>query len=236
MNGKKILAMVLALCMLSALLSACGGSPTSTEPPATAGTKTAAPATQSAQSAAPASEEPDGIVAPEGFPKKEINVIVPLSAGGAFDMAARKMAECVQKMFDVNMVVENVEGGSGLTGMTQVLTSKADGYTLAFYSCGFYGNVVMNRYDEIKMDMLDCLTSCTTEFSVLCVSADSGITDFDSLKDAIMDGGFSIGGPGSVITSRRNHVAQRAVLRRGRIRRPLLMCPLPAAAASQLTL
>lgn len=187
---KKIASIILVLCLLLTLC-ACG---TDTNTPAP--DKSQSPATDTPADNDPAASHE--LVAPAGFGKKEITVIVPLTAGGAFDLAARKMAECVNNMYGINMVVENVEGGSGLTGMTQVLTSAADGYTLGFYSCGFYGSVIMDLYDVITLDMVDPLVTATTEVSVLCVNSGSGITNYDELKEAILAGGFAIGGPGSL--------------------------------------
>jgi tripartite-type tricarboxylate transporter receptor subunit TctC len=67
------------------------------------------------------------------FPgNKQINIIVPYSAGGASDTTARIYASELEKAIGTTVTVSNITGASGATGLTQVKNSKADGYTLAY--------------------------------------------------------------------------------------------------------
>ena len=68
----------------------------------------------------------------EDFPDKSITVVVPWSAGGGNDIAARELQPIFKDKFDVELVIENVEGGSSAVGLTQAIQSKADGYTVGF--------------------------------------------------------------------------------------------------------
>ena len=82
MKLNRTLALILAVCMMLAVLAGCGGS-----------TESAAPESTAPESTAPESENPDDgaeesdvpeLAFPDGFPKKEITLIVPFAAGGAF--------------------------------------------------------------------------------------------------------------------------------------------------------
>lgn len=64
-----------------------------------------------------------------------ITVVVPYKAGGGNDTNMRLMSGYAEKYFGTAMVIENVEGGSTLTGAAQVLGGDADGYTLFANSC-----------------------------------------------------------------------------------------------------
>lgn len=75
----------------------------------------------------------------EDFPDKSITVVVPWSAGGGNDIAARELQPIFKDKFDVELVIENVEGGSSAVGLTQAIQSKADGYTVGFMTSTYLG-------------------------------------------------------------------------------------------------
>lgn len=67
----------------------------------------------------------------QDFPNKDIRFIVPYPGGGITDLVGRVMAEGLSAQLDgATIVVENKEGGTGIIGMTEVVKSKSDGYTL----------------------------------------------------------------------------------------------------------
>ena len=120
---KKTLAMLLALTMLLALC-ACGAK---TEAPAAAPAETPAEAPAETPAEAPATVD---------FPKGNITIIVGYNAGGDTDLAARIVGDALAKELGVNVVVENLAGGSGVVGRTEMLNREADGYTLVFDQFG----------------------------------------------------------------------------------------------------
>jgi tripartite-type tricarboxylate transporter receptor subunit TctC len=128
--------------------------------------------------------DPASIVQPKNFPRKDIMLVVPLSAGGAFDLAARQIAANVKELFNVNMAVQNIEGGGGFVGMTQVLTARPDGYNLAFFGVGFLAQI-STRAIKLSMDQVDVLTTCTTESQLICVSTKSPYNTFDEFVAGI---------------------------------------------------
>ncbi|HEX4510972.1 MAG TPA: tripartite tricarboxylate transporter substrate binding protein [Burkholderiaceae bacterium] len=65
------------------------------------------------------------------YPDHPINFIVPWGAGGGADLLARTSSKIMEKTLGVSLPVLNVEGADGMVGMTKLLTSPADGYSVA---------------------------------------------------------------------------------------------------------
>jgi tripartite-type tricarboxylate transporter receptor subunit TctC len=74
--------------------------------------------------------------AAQSYPDKPINVIVPFAAGGPTDVVARLLGEHMSHTLGQQLVVENVGGAGGTTGMTRVATAAPDGYTLGVGNMG----------------------------------------------------------------------------------------------------
>jgi putative tricarboxylic transport membrane protein len=66
-----------------------------------------------------------------GYPDRPINFIVPWGPGGGADVLARTAGKIMSQALGVSMPVINVPGATGMTGMAKLLTSPADGYSLA---------------------------------------------------------------------------------------------------------
>ena len=67
---------------------------------------------------------------PDGFPKRQITIIVCFGAGGGSDQMARAMAAAAKKVLGVPVVVTNKKGAGGLGCMPDFLGAPADGYTI----------------------------------------------------------------------------------------------------------
>ncbi|HWP12136.1 MAG TPA: tripartite tricarboxylate transporter substrate binding protein [Ramlibacter sp.] len=61
---------------------------------------------------------------------KPITIIVPFSAGGSVDAAARLVAQKMSERLKQSVVVENVAGAGGTIGVTKAVNAAPDGYTL----------------------------------------------------------------------------------------------------------
>jgi tripartite-type tricarboxylate transporter receptor subunit TctC len=64
------------------------------------------------------------------YPDHPITIVVPFSAGGDADLAARNLAKVVQGMLPQPMVVVNKGGANGAIGSMFVREAAPDGYTL----------------------------------------------------------------------------------------------------------
>jgi len=64
------------------------------------------------------------------FPDKPIRIIVPTPPGGGTDTVIRQLATLVEQDLGQKVVVVNQPGASGYLGMTAMIRSAPDGYTL----------------------------------------------------------------------------------------------------------
>ena len=68
--------------------------------------------------------------AAQTFPERPIRIVVPYSAGGATDVAARVLAEALTAILPQPVLVENRSGAASMVGAEAVARSPADGHTL----------------------------------------------------------------------------------------------------------
>jgi len=68
--------------------------------------------------------------AQDKWPERQVNVIVPFTAGGTTDMFARILAQHMQAKFGPPFIVENRAGAAGNVGTTAVARAPKDGYTI----------------------------------------------------------------------------------------------------------
>jgi tripartite-type tricarboxylate transporter receptor subunit TctC len=72
----------------------------------------------------------------QAYPAKPITMIVPFAAGGPTDIIARIVADPMSKTLGQQIVIENVAGAGGTTGITRAVSAAADGYTIAMGHLG----------------------------------------------------------------------------------------------------
>ena len=68
--------------------------------------------------------------AQEKWPERQVNVIVPFTAGGTTDMFGRIFAQHMQAKFGPPFIVENRAGAGGNIGTSAVAKAAPDGYTI----------------------------------------------------------------------------------------------------------
>ena len=71
-----------------------------------------------------------GYAAAQGYPAKNIKLIVPFGPGGPTDLAARLASQIVQSSLGQSVIIENRPGAGGAIGTRAVAAADADGYTL----------------------------------------------------------------------------------------------------------
>jgi tripartite-type tricarboxylate transporter receptor subunit TctC len=79
----------------------------------------------------------------DGFPSKPVTVVIPLAAGGAIDTMVRTMMDSLRGSLGQPILVENVTGAGGVTGVARVARAAPDGYTI---SVGTWGTHVVNAF------------------------------------------------------------------------------------------
>ena len=65
------------------------------------------------------------------YPAGPVNIVLPLQAGSASDVAVRHMAERLATRLGQGFVVENVAAAAGLVGLEKIARAKPDGQTVA---------------------------------------------------------------------------------------------------------
>ncbi len=72
----------------------------------------------------------------EDYPSRPITMVIPFAAGGPTDVLGRLVADRMGQLLGQQLVVENVGGAGGMTGVLRVAQSPADGYTIALGTVG----------------------------------------------------------------------------------------------------
>ncbi|HEX5999618.1 MAG TPA: tripartite tricarboxylate transporter substrate-binding protein [Hyphomicrobiaceae bacterium] len=94
-----------------------------------------------------------GCIAPAAaeYPERQITMIVPFAAGGPTDIVARIVGDYMQKTLGQPVIVENVAGAGGTTGITRGAQAKPDGYTIMMGHMGTHG-AAPALYPNLKYD------------------------------------------------------------------------------------
>jgi tripartite-type tricarboxylate transporter receptor subunit TctC len=101
-------------------------------------------------------EEPAAGGGAEGYPDRNITVVVPFSAGGPTDTVTRLIAEPMSAELGVQIVVQNVEGAGGTVAAGEVEQAQPDGYTVLMHHIGMstapalYANLPYQPLEDFK--------------------------------------------------------------------------------------
>lgn len=120
---------------------------------------------------------------PNGRP---ISMIVPFGAGGPTDVAARLLATPLEKELATAVAVINKPGASTQLGVTQLATSRPDGYTVGFVSLPQLVTVYMDpaRKAVFARKDLQPLAMHVVDPAAVVVRADSPYTSLRQVLDA----------------------------------------------------
>lgn len=66
----------------------------------------------------------------DDYPSRPVTIVIPFTAGGPADTAARTISEVLRHHLGQSLVAENRPAASGITGTEVVARGEADGYTL----------------------------------------------------------------------------------------------------------
>jgi len=85
------------------------------------------------------------------WPERPITMIVPFAAGGPTDVVARIVADNMSRTLGQQVIIENVAGAGGTTGITRAAQAAPDGYTICMGHMGTHG-AAPAVYPELKYD------------------------------------------------------------------------------------
>ena len=72
----------------------------------------------------------------QAYPTRPITLVVPFSAGGAFDVLARVLTPRLSEILQQQVVVENIGAAAGIVGTSRVSHAPPDGYSVLLGTVG----------------------------------------------------------------------------------------------------
>ncbi|PVE26452.1 hypothetical protein DC522_01430 [Microvirga sp. KLBC 81] len=87
----------------------------------------------------------------QNYPSRPITMIVPFAAGGPTDVVARIVTDHMSRTLGQQIVIENVAGAGGTTGITRAAQAQPDGYTIMMGHMGTHG-AAPALYPNLKYD------------------------------------------------------------------------------------
>lgn len=108
-----------------------------------------------------------------GYPSKQLEVIVAYKAGGGTDVGARILTSAAEKSFGKPIVIINRDGSDGELGWTQLVKSKADGYTIGFVNLPTFVSLPLERKTEFTKDDVTPILNHVYDPGVVVVRKDS---------------------------------------------------------------
>lgn len=81
----------------------------------------------------------------QGYPDRQITLVVPFAAGGPTDTVGRLIAERMSADLGQQIIVENVGGAGGTLGAGNVASAEPDGYTILLHHIGMATSATLYR-------------------------------------------------------------------------------------------
>ena len=75
----------------------------------------------------------------QSFPTRNVQMIVPYTAGGSIDIMSRTVAVKLSEIWGRNVVIDNRPGASGMIGTEQVTKAEPDGHVLLGHTSSYTG-------------------------------------------------------------------------------------------------
>ncbi|WP_058486100.1 tripartite tricarboxylate transporter substrate binding protein [Defluviitalea phaphyphila] len=116
------------------------------------------------------------------FPEKTIEIIVPFGAGGGADISVRNLAKYAEKELGQTIIINNVTGGSGTVGLTQLSQAKADGYKLGYFASTNSNDNLLFEGITYDVDSFKPIIIFSADPHIIVASKKSGITNMEELK------------------------------------------------------
>ena len=146
-------------------------------------------------------------------PDGPVSMIVAYKAGSGTDNTARILAKYAEKYVGQTIVIENVEGGSGSIGWSQLADADPDGQTIGFINLPNFSSSIVNEMGTYTVDSFAPICNHVTETSIVIVRA--GDDRFPDLKTLVEYGKANEGGKNELKASTNgpqasNHIGAQA--------------------------
>lgn len=123
-------------------------------------------------------------MAEDVYPSEPIHITVVWPAGGGHDLVARLIGHELSTIMDTAVVVDNVTGAGGSTGIRHIVDAEPDGYTIGVMGLHAVSQSYMNT-SAPKLDGLDPLVYISDEPGALEISASTGIETLEDYVEAM---------------------------------------------------
>jgi tripartite-type tricarboxylate transporter receptor subunit TctC len=106
------------------------------------------------------------------YPEKPITLIVPFAAGGGTDIGTRIVAKYAEKYLGQSLVVKNIDGGGSEVGVTQMVNSPPDGYTISGFNSASITLCTMRDANYHPIDDIAPISLAVSDPRLFAVRAD----------------------------------------------------------------
>ena len=131
------------------------------------------------------------------YPTDDVEIIVPFSTGGGFDAYARLTVPNWERQLNGTTVVTNVEGGGGITGMTQIYNAEPDGHTMGIYDSYQAITQQIGKNPQFDIQEMSYIGSITNTPGAFVVMESANITGWTNFVNRIEEFNFATQGAGS---------------------------------------
>ena len=182
---KRIVTFAITAAMCLSLLAGCGSSGSSGS--------TSAPAASSGGAASSAA------TAESDWPNKTVTLLCGFGAGGSSDLGVRSLATALEKQTGASFIVQNVTGANGWMAWSQLLTSDADGYTIALVNTPslFTDYLDPQQNHTETLDDFDFICNHVTDYGMLVCKKGTYADMATFMKAAESNGGVTVGDVGA---------------------------------------
>jgi tripartite-type tricarboxylate transporter receptor subunit TctC len=135
---------------------------------------------------------------PAAFPKSQLTLVVPFSAGGPVDILGRLLAQEYKSRSGFNAVVENKPGGAGNIGIDTVKKAAPDGATLLLIPAGnlTINPTLMPNLNFVVLRDFAPITLLASAPNVFLASKKLGVTTIKELIAKAKADRLTYGSPG----------------------------------------
>lgn len=118
-------------------------------------------------------------LAQDAYPSEPIHITVVWPAGGGHDLVGRLIANELSDIMDTAVVVDNVTGAAGSTGIRHIAEADPDGYTIGVMGLHAVSQSFMNTAAP-ALEGLEPIVYLSDEPGAIQITADTGIATLEA--------------------------------------------------------
>lgn len=122
----------------------------------------------------------------DSYPSRPITFIVPWGPGGGADQLARIVSKLVEPELKASVPVVNMPGATGQTGLTKLVTSPADGYTIEVMTGDTFA-LFAAKNSRFKLEQITPLAVMIQQPSGFFSNATGPLQTWDDVQKAVKE-------------------------------------------------